>query len=144
MNNIYQVHDNWSIADENMWDKNYYDNYTGTDTDDDGYGETPYKIQGTAGSKDINPLVERSFYTGDYIAAIKDVYTPPAPPLTPDTIAPNITVHTPENSTVFSSTLTYNITIDELNLDIVERENMGSVILKENDSLEVLRFVGGG
>ena len=32
----------------------------------------------------------------------------------------------------------------EHNLKIVERENLGDVILAENDCLEVLRFVGGG
>lgn len=32
----------------------------------------------------------------------------------------------------------------ECNLDIVQRENYADVVLKENDSLEILRFVGGG
>ena len=32
----------------------------------------------------------------------------------------------------------------EHNLEIVLRENLGNVILMENDFLEVLRFVGGG
>ena len=32
----------------------------------------------------------------------------------------------------------------ELNLEIVDREKLGIVKLRENDSLEVLRFVGGG
>jgi len=31
-----------------------------------------------------------------------------------------------------------------LNESLVEREQIGSIILKENDRLEVLRFVGGG
>jgi sulfur carrier protein len=32
----------------------------------------------------------------------------------------------------------------EHNLDIVQRETYGDVVLKDNDSLEILRFVGGG
>ena len=32
----------------------------------------------------------------------------------------------------------------ELNLDIISKEQLGSTILNENDSLEILRFVGGG
>ena len=32
----------------------------------------------------------------------------------------------------------------EHNLKIVERENLNDVVLQENDSLEVMRFVGGG
>ena len=32
----------------------------------------------------------------------------------------------------------------ELNLDIIARENLKDTLLKENDSLEILRFVGGG
>ena len=32
----------------------------------------------------------------------------------------------------------------EHNLNIVERENLGDTVLTENDTLEILRFVGGG
>lgn len=32
----------------------------------------------------------------------------------------------------------------ELNMNIVNRETFDAVMLKENDSLEVMRFVGGG
>jgi len=32
----------------------------------------------------------------------------------------------------------------EHNLEIVNRDNLGDAILAENDSLEVIRFVGGG
>ena len=32
----------------------------------------------------------------------------------------------------------------ELNLDIIAKENLKDIMLKENDSLEILRFVGGG
>jgi len=32
----------------------------------------------------------------------------------------------------------------EHNMDIIDRENLNNVILMENDTLEILRFVGGG
>ncbi|MGL5153045.1 MAG: sulfur carrier protein ThiS, partial [Clostridium sp.] len=32
----------------------------------------------------------------------------------------------------------------EVNFEIINNENYGSFIVKENDSLEVLSFVGGG
>ena len=32
----------------------------------------------------------------------------------------------------------------ELNLDILHRDSFSSTVLKENDCIEVVRFVGGG
>ena len=32
----------------------------------------------------------------------------------------------------------------EYNLDVLNRENLGHCILKENDNLEIMRIVGGG
>ena len=32
----------------------------------------------------------------------------------------------------------------ELNLDILPRDSISSTVLKENDCIEVVRFVGGG
>lgn len=32
----------------------------------------------------------------------------------------------------------------EVNLDIIPRERLASVVLKEGDTVEILRFVGGG
>ncbi len=44
----------------NQWDNgtigNYWDNYTGKDADDDGIGDTPYVIPGSAGSQDNFPI----------------------------------------------------------------------------------------
>jgi sulfur carrier protein len=37
-----------------------------------------------------------------------------------------------------------NTVVVEYNADIVKKEEWGNIILKENDTLEVLRFVGGG
>ncbi|MBD3253641.1 MAG: hypothetical protein GF383_01030, partial [Candidatus Lokiarchaeota archaeon] len=46
----------------NMWDNgsigNYWDDYTGADRNNDGIGDTPYKILGTAGSYDHYPIWE--------------------------------------------------------------------------------------
>ena len=32
----------------------------------------------------------------------------------------------------------------ELNLDIIAKEDLDSVVIKDEDAIEVLRFVGGG
>ncbi len=37
-----------------------------------------------------------------------------------------------------------NTVVIEYNFDIVKKEEWGNIQLKENDKLEVLRFVGGG
>ncbi|MBZ4644567.1 MAG: sulfur carrier protein [Clostridium butyricum] len=37
-----------------------------------------------------------------------------------------------------------NTVVVEHNYDIIGKENWGNIMLKENDVLEVLRFVGGG
>ncbi len=37
-----------------------------------------------------------------------------------------------------------NTVVIEYNYDIVKKEEWGNIVLKENDKLEVLRFVGGG
>ncbi|NIQ05350.1 MAG: hypothetical protein GWO20_06370 [Candidatus Korarchaeota archaeon] len=38
---------------------NYWGDYTGSDTDDDGIGDIPYDISGEGGSKDYLPSIER-------------------------------------------------------------------------------------
>jgi len=63
-NNIFiqngiQASDN-STPGNNFWDNgtigNYWDDYTGLDTNDDGIGDEPYSITGTAGSQDNFPI----------------------------------------------------------------------------------------
>jgi parallel beta-helix repeat protein len=52
---------------------NYWDNYTGTDADDDGIGDTPYTfISGLANSEDPYPIYE----DGDELPPIIDVLLP--------------------------------------------------------------------
>lgn len=49
-----------STLNDNQWDNgsigNYWDDYSGVDADDDGIGDTPYTIPGTAGTQDKFPI----------------------------------------------------------------------------------------
>ncbi|WP_058485750.1 sulfur carrier protein ThiS [Defluviitalea phaphyphila] len=53
-----------------------------------------------------------------------------------------------ENITLMDLILSKNLNPDtivvEYNLNIVKKEEWSNTFLKENDSIEVLRFVGGG
>ncbi len=64
--NIYIHHNNFisngvnaeDVSDgSNLWDYNYYDDYSGIDADGDGIGDTPYDIEGSAGEQDLHPLM---------------------------------------------------------------------------------------
>ncbi|MGV9204487.1 MAG: NosD domain-containing protein, partial [Promethearchaeia archaeon] len=50
----------YDYGTKNQWDNqtigNYWDDYTGEDTDNDGIGEDPYSISGSAGSEDNFPI----------------------------------------------------------------------------------------
>ena len=61
-NNLnYNAYDN---GESNSWDNgypsggNYWEDYNGEDVDNDGFGDTPYNISGTAGAQDQYPLME--------------------------------------------------------------------------------------
>lgn len=41
---------------------NYWDDYTGVDEDEDGFGDTPYNITGMANSQDIKPLMNPIYF----------------------------------------------------------------------------------
>lgn len=61
-NNFFLGNDEHALdnGSNNNWDDdsigNYWDDYLGVDADDDGIGDTPYMISGTAGSQDNYPI----------------------------------------------------------------------------------------
>ena len=85
----------------NTWDDgftgNYWDDYASVDANDDGIGDTPYIISGTAGSQDNFPI----WTDGDDITPVITI-TFPLPDSVFGLVAPN-----------------YTISIDELNLDTI-------------------------
>jgi parallel beta-helix repeat protein len=98
INNGINAEDNGT---DNNWDNgftgNYWDDYAGVDANDDGIGDTPYIVPGTAGSQDNFPI-----WTDG------------------DDITPVITIILPLLNSIFGlDAPSYQITINELNLDTI-------------------------
>jgi len=75
---------------------NYWDNYTGSDLDDDGIGNIPYNVSGSAGSKDYYPIWDDG-----------------------DDINPTISINTPSGGSLFGTDApTYNLNIFDVNLNM--------------------------
>jgi len=47
----------YDSSNSTRFEYNYYSDYTGTDTDNDGYGDTPYLLPGIAANQDPHPLI---------------------------------------------------------------------------------------
>jgi len=81
-----------------MWEDgaigNYWDDYSGKDADDDGIGDTPYSVPGSAGSQDNFPIWEDG-----------------------DDLPPNIIINSPSVDEIFGNSAPgYNLTIIEPNI----------------------------
>lgn len=58
----------------------------------------------------------------------------------PDTVMPCMTV----SGYLALKGIDPAVTVVEINRSIVKKEDFGIIILKNNDAVEILRFVGGG
>jgi len=105
----------------NQWDNgsigNYWDNYTGVDTDDDGIGDSPYTyIFGSAGSQDNYPIWRDS-----------------------DDIAPQITINIPNpNDLTGKKSPTFNLKITDQTLNSTWYRLWNGTILTTNSSFGYL------
>jgi parallel beta-helix repeat protein len=65
--NIWNTSDYNNYLYESVGEGNYWNDYTGSDSDDNGIGDTSYSISGTAGSSDYYPVMERyNWFAGWY------------------------------------------------------------------------------
>jgi parallel beta-helix repeat protein len=79
-------------GNNNIWDNgsigNYWDNYTGTDTNNDGIGEDPYNITGSADSQDEKPI----WWDGPFVEILTpntdDLFNSSAPSFTVEILNP--------------------------------------------------------
>jgi len=123
--NNYIIDNNFQASDSgsnNYWDNlsigNYWSDYGGEDVDDDGIGDTPYYIAGTAGSQDYYPIWD----DGDDLSPSIQIYTPKLDQLF-DSNAPDFTVEITDPNLAFmwytidggltNITFTTNGTIDQ-------------------------------
>jgi hypothetical protein len=105
----------------NKWDNgtlgNYWDDYTGEDINDDGIGDSPYSISGTAGNQDNYPIWD----DGEHVN-------------------PELTVHLPYNNTYWSNAPLINVSAEDENLQYIWYNVTGNPTLEflENNVAEVL------
>ncbi len=58
-NNFINIYSNaQDDGQDNIWDGNYWSDYSGADADGDGYGDAPYQIVGQANAKDDRPRIQ--------------------------------------------------------------------------------------
>jgi len=136
----------------NLWDYNYYDDYSGEDADGNGIGDIPYNIEGVAGEQDLHPLMYPWYPIHPDTVYVNDDYNISTPGFGYDKfnrIQYGIT-EVPESGTVYVYNGTYyeNVVIDKSitligedgNNTIIDGGGSGDVIYVDSDNVEIYEF----
>ncbi len=107
-------------GDNTIWNNathgNYWDDYGGVDADDDGIGDTPYNIAGSAGNQDNFPIWRDG-----------------------DDIAPQIAINTPNsNDLTGNKSFTFDIKITDQTLNSTWYRLWNGTVLTNNNTFEYL------
>ncbi len=111
-------------GNNNKWDNgtlgNYWDDYTGADLNDDGIGDSPYGVSGTAGSQDNYPIWDDG-----------------------ENVSPELTIHLPYNNTYWSSAPLINVSAVDDNLEYIWYNVTGTPTIEflEHNVAEVLNDI---
>jgi len=118
----------------NQWDSgsegNYYSDYTGTDSNGDGIGDTPYNISGGAGAQDRYPLMQPWNEGGSELISIGSANAP-----TNSTVTIPVSVANVTNISRISFDLLYNSSVLTVSSISANESFVGSSITPNIDNV---------
>ena len=153
-NKIYHnnVIDNTNQANDdgnnNLWDNgypsggNYWSDYTGADSNNDGIGDVPYSINGGAGAKDRYPLIKR-ISTGSVHNINKGTnYTTIQAAI--NDASPGNEIHVDSGIYPENVNITKQLTLRGIGMPVVDARGSGSAITLSADGIRLEGFTATG